>query len=74
MIFKNRNSISPFGESAYTKGERPAAPVKLEPGKTLRLQYAVYFHNGNTQVGRVGDVYQQFLRQTREVVDSGNQP
>ena len=55
-------SVSPFGESAYTRGKSPAAPVTIKKGKTLNLRYGMFFHNGTTEAAKVGDVYKnQFL-------------
>ena len=40
-------SVSPFGEKAYTNGAKEAAPVHLKRGTSLRLRYAMYFHDGD---------------------------
>ncbi|MEO2034972.1 MAG: PmoA family protein [Planctomycetaceae bacterium] len=59
-------SISPFGERAYTNGKEPAKPVHLKQGEDLRLQYAIYVHQGDVEAGNVKQVWQQFLDVTRE--------
>jgi len=59
-------SISPFGERAYTNGKEPAKPAHLKAGENLHLQYAVYFHGGDAVEGQVGQVYEQFLKVTRQ--------
>ncbi len=59
-------SVSPFGEKAYSKGKSPAKPVTLEAGKTLRLRYALYVHDGDTATGKVADAYKTWLRQTAD--------
>lgn len=55
-------SINPFGEKAYTGGKNPAAAVHLKPKESLSLRYGMYFHAGDTQAGRVADVYRQFVK------------
>jgi hypothetical protein len=55
-------SISPFGEHDYTNGTRPAAPVDLMPGNTLRLRYAIYVHAGDTASANVDKVYREYLK------------
>lgn len=55
-------SISPFGEKAYTNGEREAAPVHLKQGESLRLRYAMYFHDGDTKEANVAGAYDQFVK------------
>lgn len=55
-------SISPFGESAYTNGEKPAAPVTLEPGKDVRLHYGLYVHAGDADTAGIPAVYDQFAK------------
>jgi hypothetical protein len=54
-------SISPFGERAYTNGSRPADPVTIAAGKTLRLRYAMYIHAGDAQAANVDGVYRKYL-------------
>lgn len=55
-------SISPFGNSAYTNGKQPAEELILQPGNSVRLRYAMYFHPGDTAEGKVRDVYNEYLR------------
>jgi hypothetical protein len=54
-------SISPFGERDYTSGKKPPKPVHLDPGANLRLRYAIYFHDGDTQKGLVTETYKWYL-------------
>ena len=55
-------SVSPFGEKAYTNGANEAAPVHLKKGESLRLRYAIYFHDGDTKAAHVASAYQQFVK------------
>lgn len=55
-------SISPFGESAYTRGEEDANEAKLQPGEQLRLRYAMYIHSGDTEAANVDGVYQAWAK------------
>ena len=55
-------SISPFGESAYTRKKQPAKPLKVEPGKSVRLRYGLYIHADDTQTANVAGAYAQFLK------------
>ncbi len=59
-------SVSPFGEKAYTNGAKPAEPVMIPAGGTLRLRYGMFFHTGETADADVDGVYQNYL--------SGNVP
>jgi hypothetical protein len=54
-------SISPFGESDYTNKKNPPAPVKLKPGESLPLRYAIYVHDGDTAKGLVPETYRWYL-------------
>ncbi len=54
-------SISPFGERAYTNRKRPAQPYFLFPEKELRLRYALFVHDGDTESAKVGKVYLDYL-------------
>ncbi|HTI49877.1 MAG TPA: PmoA family protein [Planctomycetaceae bacterium] len=55
-------SLSPFGQKAYTNDMLPADPLTLEPGKSIRLRYGLYVHNGDTTEGHVVEAYEQFLK------------
>ncbi len=55
-------TLSPFGQSAYTYEKLPPDPVTLEPGKSLRLRYGLYIHEGDGEQARVADVYQAFVK------------
>ena len=54
-------TISPFGQSAYTNNKLPPDPYILESGKTARLQYGLYVHDGDQEQGKVAEAYQQYL-------------
>lgn len=54
-------SISPFGEKAYTNGAKPASPVELKSGQSLRLRYAMYIHQGDFQKADVAGAYRQYI-------------
>ena len=56
-------SINPFGEQAYAKAG--AKPVTLEPGETLNLKYGIYIHEGDTEKGKVAEVYQDFVKKAK---------
>lgn len=59
-------SISPFGPKTYSKGEEPAEPVTLAPGKeSMKVVYGMYVHTGDTKSGGVDDAYQDFLKLTK---------
>lgn len=53
-------SVSPFGERAYAKLD-PQSPT-VKSGETLRLRYAIYFHDGDTKKGGVAAAYEQFVK------------
>ncbi|HEY3965389.1 MAG TPA: PmoA family protein [Planctomycetaceae bacterium] len=56
-------SVSPFGQSAYTNGKLPKNPFStLEPGKSFRLRYALYIHEGNTEQAGVPAVYESYVK------------
>jgi hypothetical protein len=54
-------SISPFGDKAYTNGKEPENPLHLKQGESVSLRYGIYFHEGDTEAGKVADVYHQFV-------------
>lgn len=55
-------TLSPFGQSAYTNGKLPPNPLVLEPGKSIRLRYGLYIHNGDTEQGEVSSTYDYYLK------------
>ena len=59
-------SISPFGEKAYTNGANEAAPLHLKKGASIRLRYAIYFHDGDTGAANVAGAYDQFVKTSRD--------
>ena len=59
-------SISPFGEKAYTNGASESAPYHLKKGESLRIRYAMYFHDGDTKTANVAGAWDQFLKATGE--------
>ena len=62
-------TISPFGQKAYTdksEKELPADPFVLEPGKSARLRYGLAVHEGDTQQGKVTELYDFYLKHSGE--------
>ena len=57
-------TVSPFGQNAYSNGKLPANPLVLEPGKSVRLQYGLYVHAGDTTQGQVAARYDFYLKST----------
>ncbi len=55
-------TLSPFGQNAYTNGQLPSDPFVLDAGKSVRLRYGLYVHDGDTAAGKVGAAYEQFLK------------
>lgn len=55
-------SISPFGESAYTRKKNPPKPLIIPAGKSIRLRYGMYIHAGDTKTAHVARTYRQFVK------------
>lgn len=55
-------TLSPFGQKSYTNGELPADPLTIDPGKSIRLRYGLYIHEGDTQQAGVTEVYESFAK------------
>jgi len=58
-------SMSPFGESAYTRKKNPSKPLVVPVGKSFRLRYGMYFHDGDTTTAHVAGTYRQFVKAAR---------
>jgi methane monooxygenase PmoA-like len=59
-------TLSPFGQHAYTNGKLPPDPLVLEPGKSIRLRYGLYVHDGDTEQGNVRSAYEFYLKNSGE--------
>jgi len=59
-------SVSPFGEKAYTNGASESKPVHLEQGKTLRLRYGLYIHDGDAAAASIPAVWKQFSEASKQ--------
>jgi hypothetical protein len=59
-------TLSPFGQNAYTSGKLPANPLVLEPGKSIRLRYGLYVHDGDTEQGNIPSLYALYLKNSGE--------
>jgi hypothetical protein len=55
-------TLSPFGQHAYTNGKLPPDPLVLDPGKSVRLRYGLYVHEGDSEQGRVPETYEFYLK------------
>jgi Family of unknown function (DUF6807) len=55
-------TLSPFGQNAYTNGKLPPNPLVLDPGKSIRLRYGLYIHNGDTEQGNVPSLYDFYVK------------
>jgi hypothetical protein len=55
-------TLSPFGQSAYTNGQLPPQPLALEPGKSARLRYGLFVHDGDTERGQVPSTYDFYVK------------
>ncbi len=59
-------TINPFGQKSYTNGTLPADDLVQEAGKTIRLRYGLYIHDGDAAEGKVADTYTSYVKQTGE--------
>ena len=55
-------AVNPFGERDYTNGKNEAKPVHLKLGETLRLRYAAFIHDGDTNSADVAGRYREFVK------------
>lgn len=58
-------TLSPFGEKSYTNGAQPAAPVELEPGKSIRLSYGLHVRDNTHDSPGAAEAYQRFAELPR---------
>lgn len=54
-------SVSPFGDKAYTNGAEPEAPLTIEPGKSISLQYGLHVRDYAGDAKAAGEAYQRYL-------------
>ena len=54
-------SVNPFGDKAYTNGAEPEAPLTIEPGKSISLQYGLHVRDYAGDAKAAGEAYQRYL-------------
>ncbi len=56
-------AANPFGTKAFSGGKKASGAVTLQPGETLTLRYRVLLHQGDTEEGRVAEVFEAYSQQ-----------
>ena len=59
-------AVSPFGEKAYTNGANEANEITLKPGETLRLRYAAFVHDGDTESADIASRYRKYVETAKD--------
>ncbi len=55
-------AVNPFGAHAYSNGEQPAQPLKLEPGAAgVRFRYGLFVHSGVLPASDLAARYAKFV-------------
>lgn len=58
-------TINPFGDEAYTRGEKEARPLKLNKGETTRYRYGLWIHGADVDKEQIEQAYQKFVEHAR---------
>lgn len=59
-------SVSPFGERAYSKGLKKAAPLAVREGNILRFRYGLLLHSHASDSKKIEAAYQRYVQRTED--------
>ncbi len=55
-------ALNSFGEQSFTNAPAKRGPTTLAPGRSIRLRYGVYVHEGAPQTGKVAQAYAAYTK------------